>query len=132
MENSSIDLLGLTDAEKRMIYLDDVFTYIVCSRFDIGVNYEGWDINDAENYLADYFYVNDDFVKELYYSAIAEPGIYFPYTYGQLRMWELRDMAEKELGKSFDEKEYHTFLTELGIVSFSVVENELEKWIDEQ
>ena len=128
----SLDLLELSDNEKRIIYLDDVYTYIVCSRLDIGVNYEGWDITDAKNYLSDYLYVNDDLVKELYYSAVAEPGVYIPYTYGQLKMWELREMAEDELGKSFDEKEYHTFLSDLGIVSFSVIEDELEKWIDEQ
>ena len=68
----------------------------------------------------------------MYYSAVAEPGVYIPYTYGQLKMWELRDMVEDELGKDFDVKEYHTFLTDLGIVSFSVIEDELEKWIDEQ
>ena len=128
----SLDFLDLSDNEKRMIYLEDVYSYIVCSRLDIGVNYEGWDINDAEEYLSEYFYVNDDAVKELYYSAVAEPGVYVPYTYGQLKMWELRETAEDELGKSFDEKEYHTFLSDLGIVSFSVIEDELEKWIDEQ
>ena len=128
----SLDFLELTDNEKRMIYLDDVYVYIVCSRLDIGVNYEGWDITDAENYLSDYLSVDDDIVKELYYSCIADPGIYIPYTYGQLKMWELREMAEDELGSSFDEKEYHTFLSDLGIVSFSVIEDELEKWIDEQ
>ena len=128
----SLDLLDLSENEKRMIYLDDVFTYIVCSRLDIGINYEGWDISETEDFLSEYFYVNDDFVKEMYYSAIAEPGVYIPYTYGQLKMWELRDMVEDELGKDFDAKEYHTFLTDLGIVSFSVIEDELEKWIDEQ
>ena len=128
----SLDLLELSDNEKRMIYLDDIYTYIVCSRLDIGINYEGWDITDTENYLSEYLYVTDDLVKDLYYSSIAEPGVYIPYTYGQLKMWELREMAEDELGKSFDVKEYHTFLSDLGIASFSVVEDELEKWIDEQ
>ncbi len=128
----SLDLLDISDTYKKMIYLDDVYSYIVCSRLDIGVNYEGWDINDAEEYLSEYFYVNDDLVKELYYSAVSDPGVYIPYTYGQLRMWELRDMAEKELGSSFDEKEYHEFLTSLGIVPFDVIENELEIWLDEQ
>lgn len=128
----SLELLELSDTWQEMIYLDDVFTYIVCSRLDIGVNYEGWDINDAKNYLSDYLYVTDELVRDLYYSAIADPGVYIPYTYGQLRMWELREMAEDELGKSFDVKEYHEFLTELGIVPFDIIEDELENWLDEQ
>lgn len=128
----SLDFLDISDTYKEMIYLDDVYSYIVCSRLDIGVNYEGWDINDAEEYLSEYFYVNDEFVKELYYSAVSDPGVYIPYTYGQLRMWELRDMAEDELGSSFDEKEYHEFLTNLGIAPFDVIEEELENWLDEQ
>ena len=128
----SLELLELSDTWQEMIYLDDVFTYIVCSRLDIGVNYEGWDINDAKNYLSDYLYVTDELVRDLYYSAIADPGVYIPYTYGQLRMWELREMAEDELGKSFDVKEYHEFLTDLGIVSFDIIEDELENWLDEQ
>lgn len=128
----SLEFLDLSDEWQEMIYLDDVYTYIVCSRFDIGVNYEGWDMNDAEEYLSEYFYVNDEFVEDLYYSAIADPGVYIPYTYGQLRMWELRDTAEDELSDDFDVKEYHEFLTDLGIVSFTIIEDELENWLDEQ
>ena len=96
---------------------------------DIGVNYEGWDKNDAKEYLEEYLSVDDELVDELYYSAIADPGVYIPYTYGQLRMWELREMAEDELEDSFDQKEYHEFLVDLGIVPFNVIENELKDWL---
>lgn len=125
----SLELLELSKEYQKMIYLDDVFVYIVCSRLDIGVNYEGWDKNDAKEYLEEYLSVDDELVDELYYSAIADPGVYIPYTYGQLRMWELREMAEDELEDSFDQKEYHEFLVDLGIAPFNVIENELKDWL---
>lgn len=127
--NVCTDYLDISDNLKEMIYLNDIFSYIVCSRLDVGVNYEGWSIDDAYDYLSEYIVCDDETVGGLYYDVVGDPGIFLPYTVGHLQMRDLREKAEDELGNKFDEKEYHQFLMDIGIAPFGVIEDELEEWL---
>lgn len=126
------DYLDISDNLKEMLYINDIFSYILCSRLDVGVNYEGWTVDEAKDYLSLYIECDDELVEDLYYTVVGDPGIYLPYTIGHLYMRDLRADAEDALGKAFDEKEYHQFLMDLGIAPFEVIENELDKWLAEQ
>lgn len=63
--------------------------------------------------------------KEAYDLARSNPGYFLPYTVGYLKMIDMRETAESELGSSFDAKEYHTFIMNLGITSIDVYEKPL-------
>lgn len=127
-----LEYLGISDNYCETIYLNSIISYIVCSRLDVGVNYEGWTLEDASDFLDDYYYLTDAFLEEFYYMVIGDPGQFFPYTYGHLQMREFRAVAEKELGKDFDEMEYHQFVLSLGITSLDIMEDELKSWLAEQ
>lgn len=45
-------------------------------------------------------------------------------------MIDMRETAESELGSSFDAKEYHTFIMNLGITSIDVYEKALDMWLE--
>lgn len=130
-----VDYLDMSENAATMYKLNDMLTYVVVSRLDIGVNYEGWDIDDAYDYLSDYFAVDKNYddennvVSELYYEVVGDPGAYLPYTLGHIFMNDMREKAEKELGSSFDTREYHEWLLNVGIVPFSVYDKELDKWL---
>ena len=128
----SMEYLGISDNYCETIYLNSIISYIVCSRLDVGVNYEGWSMEDAEEFLSEYYYLSTEMLEEFYYMVIGDPGQFFPYTYGHLQMREFRDMAETKLGSSFDEKEYHQFVVNLGITSLDIMESELKSWLAEQ
>lgn len=120
----------------RLIQINDILSYILCSRIDIGINYEGWGYEETYDYLSSYLDVTDDFDSEdnvvvsLYTSAIGDPGVYFPYTVGHLKMDELRDTAKEELSDKFDLKAFNTWIiSEMGITSFDVYEDNLSTWI---
>lgn len=130
--NVCTDYLDISDNLEEMIYLNDIFSYIVCSRLDVGVNYEGWSIEDAYDYLSEYIMCDEETVEGLYYDVVGDPGLFLPYTVGHLKMRDLREMAEDELGNKFDEKEYHKFLMDLGIAPFGVIEDELDEWLAKQ
>lgn len=128
----SLEFLGLSDNYCETIYLNNIISYIVCSRLDVGVNYEGWTMEEARTFLSEYYYLSDEMLEDFYYMVIGDPGQFLPYTYGHLQMREFRALAEKELGDDFDEKEYHQFIIDLGITSLDIVENELKSWLAEQ
>lgn len=124
--------LDISDNYCETIYLNNIISYIVCSRLDVGVNYEGWSLEDAGDFLDEYYYLTDELLEEFYYMVIGDPGQFFPYTYGHLQMREFRALAEKELGNDFNEKEYHQFVLNLGITSLDIMESELKSWLAEQ
>ena len=128
----SLEYLGISDNYIETIYLNDIISYIVCSRLDVGVNYEGWTMEEAGEFLSEYYYLSESFLEDFYYMVIGDPGQFLPYTYGHLQMREFRAMAEKELGDEFDEKEYHQFVIDLGITSLDIMESELKSWLAEQ
>ena len=128
----SMEFLGISDNYVETIYLNSIISYIICSRLDVGVNYEGWSKEDARTFLSEYYYVSDELLEEFYYMVIGDPGQFLPYTYGHLKMREFRALAEKKLGDNFDEIEYHQFVIDLGDTSLDIMETELKLWFAEQ
>lgn len=126
------DYLDISDNMKEMLYLNDIYSYILCSRVDVGVNYEGWSIDDTYDYLVEYIECDKEVAESIYYDVIGDPGLYLPYTVGHLMFRDLREKAEDKLGNEFDEKNYHQFYVDLGLAPFNVAEDELEKWLAKQ
>ena len=124
-----IEYLDISDSMKEMIYLNDIFSYILCSRLDVGIHYEGWSVEDSYEYLSEYIECDEKQAEDIYYDVAGDPGIYLPYTVGHLYMRELREKAEKKLGSKFDEKEYHQFIISLGLAPFEVIEKKLDDWL---
>ncbi len=134
----ALQYLDTTDAVKNMISMNTLINYALVARVDLGVNYEGWTIDDTYDYLKSYIQVDDDFENEdnaasqLYNIAVGNPAEYLPYAVGYIKMLDMRDTAEKKLKNKFDEKEYHEFIINLGVAPFSVYESALNKWIKAQ
>lgn len=128
----SYRMLGCSEELSQMCVLDGMLGYILQSRIDLGVNYEGWGIDDISEYLSDY--INDDGTtsQAMYEAVISDPGILLPYTVGHIKMIKLREKAERKLGDSFDAKEYHQLILDTGIVPFEIMENELNNYISEK
>lgn len=126
----ALDYLDISDNMKKLIILNDAFSYVLISRLDIGVNYEGWTMEDAQDYLDTYIEASSTDVEDLYYTVIGDPGLFFPYTIGSILMNDMREEAEDELQDDFDAVEYHKWLLSVGVAPFSVYEDELEKWLD--
>lgn len=128
----SYRMLGCSDELSQMCVLDGMLGYILQSRIDLGVNYEGWGIDEISEYLSAYVNDVDSVAEEMYESVISDPGILLPYTVGHIKMIKLREKAERKLGDSFDAKEYHQLILDTGIVPFEIMEEELNNYISEK
>lgn len=130
----ALDYLDTTDGVKKLIYVNELLGYIIYSRIDAGVNYEGWDYDDVSKYVSQNLGSSGDELKsicdEAYNLARSNPGYFLPYTIGYLKMIDMRQKAEKQLGSSFDAKEYHQFIMNLGITSIDVYEKALGQWLE--
>lgn len=129
VENCVDEYLDMSRNVRELNRVNNLISYICSSRVDIGVNYEGWTIDDVYSYLAQYYEINRETATEMFYSAVGDPGVLLPYTVGNILMQDLRDKAEKKLGSGFKALEFHKWILDTGITAFPVYEDRLEDWL---
>jgi uncharacterized protein (DUF885 family) len=57
------------------------------------------------------------------------PGQACAYKVGMLKILELRARAEKELGKKFDQREFHDVLLKNGALPLEILEEQVNDYI---
>lgn len=102
---------------------------LVSARVEIGVNYEGWDLEDTSNYLNESGF-NGDAAQDIMDYVIAEPGNYQMYVLGWLEFKELREYAETELGDNFNESDFHKVLLDAGPCQFYLLRDKVEEYVN--
>ncbi len=93
---------------------------LISARVEIGVNYEGWTLEETETYLNDTG-MDGSVAQEIMDYVIAEPANYQMYCTGWLEFEELRNFAENKLGSKFDEAEFHQVLLDAGPCQFNIL-----------
>jgi uncharacterized protein (DUF885 family) len=63
---------------------------------------------------------------------IANPGQALGYKIGQIRILELRQRAERELGSRFDVKAFHSQVLRDGALPMDVLGAKIDRWIAAQ
>jgi len=63
---------------------------------------------------------------------MAIPGQALAYKIGELKIQELRDRAEAELGPAFDVRAFHAEVLKDGSVPLEILERKIERWIEAQ
>ena len=122
-----------TDYDKEFAQLaiaNNDLNYLVYGRLDLGVNYEGWDVKQVEDYL-DKNGFSKDYAEDMMVTLIGDPGLYLSYSVGYYEMLELRERAENELGSKFDVKEFHKAILEAGPCQFKELSTKVDKYIEE-
>jgi uncharacterized protein (DUF885 family) len=100
---------------------------------DTGMHAMEWSREDAIEYMVDNGGVTDrsDAVVEIERYAVW-PGQALGYKMGMIQMVALRERAETELGDAFDIREFHDALLVDGGMPMTVMDAEIERWIDER
>jgi uncharacterized protein (DUF885 family) len=110
--------------------INSELSLLVSARVEIGVNYEGWTLDETADYLNDQGF-NGDAASDIYNYVIAEPVNYQMYILGWLEFKTLRDKTESLLGDDFDEQEFHQVLLDAGPCQFFLLEKLVDDYIME-
>jgi uncharacterized protein (DUF885 family) len=96
---------------------------------DTGIHAKHWTRQQAIDYFkANAAKTEQDIVNEVD-RYISWPGQALAYKIGQLKIQELRALAEKELGTRFDVREFHDVVLSNGAVPLNVLEKLVREWI---
>ncbi len=99
---------------------------------DTGMHHKGWTRAQAIKYLADHTALSQHEVETEVDRYISWPGQALSYKLGELKILELRALAEKELGIKFDIRKFHDSVLEIGSVPLPVLEQHIQRFIAEQ
>ncbi|XP_052214630.1 uncharacterized protein LOC127833430 isoform X7 [Dreissena polymorpha] len=106
---------------------------------DTGLHYFNWTRDSAIEYMLNYTSFTRDSIEIEIDRYITWPGQATAYKIGELKIRELRALAEQELGNCvvdfkgpvFDIQEFHLVLLDNGAVPLSVLEKLVKEWIQE-
>ena len=114
------------DTIAALYQLNDEMSYLMMGRVDLGINYEGWTLQDTADYLTKNG-MDGSAAQELYTTMVGDPAVYQSYSTGYYEMKELRDYAEKKMGDDFDLKTFNTIILETGPCQFDILKEQVDK-----
>jgi uncharacterized protein (DUF885 family) len=100
---------------------------------DTGMNALGWPRSKSIEYMRDHLLESETQIgSETLRYAVGMPGQALAYKMGSMKMGELRQHAERELGARFDLRRFHEALLGNGSLPLGVLERHVEWWIAQE
>ncbi len=123
---------GLSQEMGEMLAANTAASLGLHACLDIYVNYMGWGKEEVQNYLKNFYSNPEQVVDSIFHAMIENPGNYLSYYVGYLEFKNMRETAEIQLGKKFNEMEFHKFLLDIGNAPFDVIQAYFTSWLMDQ
>ncbi|HEX4783401.1 MAG TPA: DUF885 domain-containing protein [Candidatus Sulfotelmatobacter sp.] len=99
---------------------------------DTGIHAKGWSRDQVVEFMRKSGAVDEPTIQAETDRYISWPAQALSYKLGQLKIRELRDRAQKELGPKFDIRTFHDEILDGGTLPLDLLEARTDKWIAEQ
>ena len=96
---------------------------------DTGIHAKGWSKQQAIAFMTDNSALSAANIEAEVNRYISWPGQALAYKLGELKIRELRNMANKELGPKFDLAAFHDAVLGQGSVPLDVLEQQIKDWV---
>ena len=94
---------------------------------DTGIHVMGWSAERANT-----FHINNVGYEGSITRYSVWPGQATAYSTGMLKILELRDKAEAELGDKYDIKDFHTAVLSNGSMPFTILEQQIQSYLEKE
>jgi uncharacterized protein (DUF885 family) len=98
---------------------------------DTGMHYLGWSREQAIEFMEENSGLSQHNIRAEVDRYIAWPGQALAYKTGELKIRELRQLAEERLGRRFDIRQFHDVVLGSGAVPLDILEQNVRRYIDE-
>lgn len=129
VETYSYGISGLDEDLADVLAWENGMYLGISAYIDMGVHYDGWELEDVEEFLSAFGIEDKDAAKEIYELIVEEPSYYLTYFIGYLEFLNLRDTAMEEMGDDFVLKDFHEFIIQTGPAPFYIIEDRMEEWM---
>ena len=99
---------------------------------DTGIHAKGWTRDQVVDFMRKSGAVDEPTIQSETDRYISWPAQALSYKLGQLKIRELRDRAQKELGPKFDLRKFHDEMLNGGTLPLDMLDARTDKWIAEQ
>jgi uncharacterized protein (DUF885 family) len=99
---------------------------------DTGIHAKGWSRDQVVEFMRKSGAVDEPTIQSETDRYISWPAQALSYKLGQLKIRELRDRAQKELGSKFDIRTFHDEMLDGGTLPLDLLEARTDKWIAAQ
>lgn len=99
---------------------------------DTGIHAKGWTRDQVVDYMASNTALSLHEINTETDRYISWPGQALSYKIGELKIRELRKLAEFALGAKFDIREFHEVILGQGTVTMDILEQRVRKWIEKE
>ena len=96
---------------------------------DTGVHSQHWTRQQMVDYFHEHTAMDDENINTEVDRYIAWPAQALSYKMGQMKILELRERAQKELGPKFDLRAFHDAVLDSGPLPLDVLEEKITEWI---
>ena len=96
---------------------------------DTGLHAQGWTVERGVRFMMRHSSMSREQATAEVERYVAYPGQALAYKVGELKIRELRDRAERALGRNFDLKGFHDAVLLEGSVPLSILEGNVEDWV---
>ena len=120
VENNAYKYIdGISEDAAELLAANARISLDIYARVDLGIHWQGWDVEDVEKYISDYFDGAADAAKWMYDYMRPEPCNYEMYAVGELEILDIENEARDQ--DDFDLKEFHKELLDCSYAPFSVI-----------
>lgn len=99
---------------------------------DTGLHHQGWTRAQSIKYLAEHTALSQHEVETEVDRYISWPGQALSYKLGELKIIELRQLAQQQLGTRFDIRKFHDAVLETGSVPLPLLQEHIKAFIAAQ
>ena len=116
----------------RLAWLNRSVNLCLYSLLDIGIHWQGWTQTQADHFLGTFGITDTSITREIYQYIVETPANYLKYYWGYLNFSDLKSEQEEALGDTFDLKDFHRTVLEIGPVPFPVLEKYISSYSAEK
>jgi uncharacterized protein (DUF885 family) len=96
---------------------------------DTGLHHKKWNRDQVVQFFRDHSAIDEVEIQSETDRYIVWPGQALAYKLGQLKILELRERAQKQLGAKFDIRAFHDEVLGAGALPLEELEKSIDRWI---
>lgn len=108
----------------KLYQSDTIINLALCSRIDLGVNYEGWTLNDTRHFFEENGF-RDYYAENVYSYVVESPSNYLSYFIGYLEIEDLKSAYHNLKMENYSDQDFHKHFLDIGPADFDTIRKSL-------